>query len=56
MARSLLNWKKNTNKEFNCVYGTCTLTRWNFEIPICFLFQSMSLSNLFLKFGNFMVL
>ena len=30
---------KNTNKEFNCVYGVCNLTKQHFEILICFWFQ-----------------
>ena len=47
---------KNTNKEFNCIYGACNLTKSHFEIPICFWFQLIFLRNLFLKFGKFLVL
>ena len=52
----IVELEKNTNKEFNCVYGACNLTKQHFEIPICFWFQLMSLSNLFLKIGKFLVL
>ena len=46
---------KQTNNEFNFVYGACNLTKWHFEIPISVWCQLMSLSNLFLKFGKFLV-
>ena len=36
--------------------GTCDMTKQLFRIPISFRFQLMSLSNLFLKFGKFLVL
>ena len=55
MARSLLNWKKDTNNEFNCACGASNVTKQHFEIPICFWFQLMSLSNLLFKFGKFLV-
>ena len=42
--------------EFKCEYGAINMIKYQFEIPICFWFQLMSLSNLFLKFGTFMVL
>ena len=42
MAKSLLNWTKHTNKEFNCVDGVYNLTKQHFEIHICFQFQLMS--------------
>ena len=60
LSTTILLWhvhcwiRKNTNKEFKCVCGT--LTELYFEIPICFWFQVMSPSNLFLKFGKFLVL
>ena len=47
---------KNTNKEFKCVDGTCSLAKYRFEIRICFWFQLKSPSNIFLKFGKFLVL
>ena len=53
MARSLLNWKNNTNKEFDCVYGTSNLTKQHFEIPICFWLRLMSELP---RFGKFLVL
>ena len=40
----------------NCVYGACNLTKQHFGIPTCFWFQLVSLSNLFLKFGKFLLL
>ena len=62
LSATMLLWQghcwigKNTNKVLNCVYDACNLTKRHFEIPICFWFQLMSLSNLFLKFVKFLVL
>ena len=48
---------QSRNVEVNCVYGAYNLTKWPVEIPICFWFQWMSLSNIFLiKFENLLVL
>ena len=41
-GRVIVELEKNTNKDFNCVYGAYNLTKQHFEIPICFLFQLMS--------------
>ena len=55
-AKVIVELAKNTNKKFNCVYRAYDLTKQDFEISICFLFQLMSLSNLFPNAGNFLVL
>ena len=38
-GKVIVELEKNTNKEFNCVYGVCNMTKWHFEILICFWFQ-----------------
>ena len=48
--------EKNTNKEFNCVYSACNLTKQQFETPVCFWFELMSLNKLFLKHEKLVVL
>ena len=55
-SKATVELEKNTNKELSCVYVACNLTKKHFEIPICFWFQLMSLSSLFLKFGKSLVL
>ena len=57
-AKVIFDLEKKTNKEFNCVMVfVMRPSSTQFEIPICFWFQRMSLSNLFLtKFWNFLVL
>ena len=48
MLRLLLNWKKHKQGIQLC-YSTYNQTKQHFKIPICFLFQRMSLRNLFLS-------
>ena len=38
-GKVIVELEKNTNKEFNCVYGAGNLAKQHFEIPICFWFQ-----------------
>ena len=56
MPRLLLNWKK-PKQGIQLCYGAYNQTKQHFEVPVCFWFQWMSLSNLFLmKFWKFLVL
>ena len=52
-SKFIAELEKNTKKEFKCEYGAINMTKYHFEIPICFWFQLMSLSNLFLKLRKF---
>ena len=55
-VKVLLNWKKH-KQQIQLCYCVYNETKYHFEIPICFWFQWMSLSNLFLiKFLKFVVL
>ena len=47
---------KNTNKEFNRVYGTYNLTKQYFNIPICFNECLWAIFSFGIKFWKFMVL